>query len=72
MVVMGDPNVQWTRIWKEKYASNWQDNDLIRMSSIIKGSHIWNKAKVNRVLVQKNSFWEIRDVDLALFLEEKW
>lgn len=47
---------QWARIWKGKYASNWQDKYLIRMYGIIKGSHIWNKASGNRGLVQKNSF----------------
>ncbi len=38
----------------------------------IKGSYIWNKAWENRRLVQENSFWEIRDENLALFWEDKW
>ena len=38
----------------------------------IKGSPIWNKAWENRTLVQKNSFWEIRAGDIALFWEDKW
>ena len=42
------------------------------MSRNIKGSHIWNKAWENRGLVQENSFWEIREGDLALFWEDKW
>ena len=33
---------------------------------------MWNKAWENRGVVQKNSFWEIREGDLALFWEEKW
>ena len=51
-----DPKAQWASIWKEKYASTWQDNAHIRMFGIIKGSHIWNKAWENRGLVQKFSF----------------
>lgn len=67
-----DMKAQWAKILKEKNARTWKDNDLIRMSGIIKGSHIWNKAWVNRGLVQKNSFGEIRDGDLALFWDDKW
>jgi len=42
------------------------------MSGNIRGSSIWNKAWENRGLVQRNSFWEIREGDLALFWEDKW
>eukprot|EP00253_Pinus_taeda_P004208 PITA_04208 len=66
------PKAQWASIWKEKYTSTWEDNDHIRMSGIIKGSHIWNKSWKNRGLIQENSFWEIREGDLALFWEDKW
>ena len=48
-----DPKAQWARIWKGKYVSNWQDSDHIRMTGIIKGSYIWNKAWENRGSVQK-------------------
>lgn len=41
------------------------------MSGNLKGSHIWKRAWENRSLVQKNSFWEIRAEDLALFWEDK-
>lgn len=47
---------RWAIIWKEKYASSWQNNDHIRMDGNIKGSHIWNKAWENKGLVQENSF----------------
>ena len=67
-----DPKAQWASIWKEKYVSSWQSTDLIKMSENIKGSSIWNKAWENRGLVQKNSFLEIREGDLALFWEDKW
>jgi len=39
-----EPKAQWAKIQKEKYASLWHNNDLIRMSGIIKGSYIWNRA----------------------------
>jgi len=42
------------------------------MLESIKGSHIWNKAWENRGIVQKNSFWEIREGDISLFVEDKW
>jgi len=67
-----NPKTPWASIWKEKYATSWQTNDLIRMSGNIKGSHIWNKAWENRILIQENSFWEIRAGNHALFWEDKW
>eukprot|EP00253_Pinus_taeda_P030148 PITA_30148 len=67
-----EPKAHWARIWKEKYVSAWHTNDLIRMSGNIKGSYIWNRAWDNRSIVQKNSFWEIRAGDLAIFWEDKW
>eukprot|EP00253_Pinus_taeda_P008440 PITA_08440 len=67
-----DPKAQWAHIWKEKYASAWLSSDIIRMSGNMKGSPIWNKAWENRGVVQKNSFWEIKEGDLALFWEDKW
>eukprot|EP00253_Pinus_taeda_P005630 PITA_05630 len=67
-----DPRAQWESIWKEKYASSWHYSKLIRMSGNLKGSPIWNKAWENREVVQKNSFWEIRDGDQALFWKDKW
>eukprot|EP00253_Pinus_taeda_P024545 PITA_24545 len=67
-----DPEAQWVMIWKEKYASNWKNNDLIRMLGYRKGSHILNNAWDSRGLVQGNSFWEIRDGNLALFWEDRW
>ena len=67
-----EPKTQWARISKEKYASSWHTNDLIRVSGNLKGSHIWNRAWENRSLVQKNSFWEIRGGELAIFWEDKW
>jgi len=55
----------WAKLWKEKYAKNWREEDLIRMTGQIRGSHIWNNAWENRALVQNHSFWEIGNGNLA-------
>eukprot|EP00253_Pinus_taeda_P004744 PITA_04744 len=60
-----EPDAPWAQIWNKKYANNWQAKDHIRMSGIIKRSHIWNKAWNNRDIIQKNNFWEISAGDLA-------
>lgn len=73
MVEMAKGNTKTlAKLWKQKYAMDWQENDHIRMSGNIKGSHIWNKAWENRALVQKYSFWEIRNGNLAWFWEDNW
>jgi len=46
----------WAKLWKQKYAKDWQERDHIRMTGHIRGSHIWNNAWENRALVQKHSF----------------
>jgi len=46
----------WAKVWKQKYANNWQERGHIRMSGLIKVSHIWNKAWENRALVQEHNF----------------
>eukprot|EP00253_Pinus_taeda_P026951 PITA_26951 len=62
----------WAKLWKQKYANNWQEKDHIRMSGLIKGSHIWNLAWENRAIVQQHSVWEIRAGNLARFWEDNW
>ena len=62
----------WEKLWKKKYAKNWQERDYIKMSGHIKGSHIWNLALENRGIVQHHSFWEIRAGNLARFWEDNW
>lgn len=55
----------WAKLWKEKYTKNWQEKDHIRMSGHIKGSHIWNLALDNKIIVQQHSFWESQARNLA-------
>eukprot|EP00253_Pinus_taeda_P007691 PITA_07691 len=62
----------WAKLWKRNYAMNWQETTLIRMTGQVKGSQIWNRAWENRDLVQKHSFWEIRNGNLAWFWEDNW
>lgn len=38
----------WAKIWKHKYASEWQEENLIRMIGHDKGFAIWNRAWENR------------------------
>ena len=42
------------------------------MTGKVKGSTIWNRAWENRALVQNDSFWEIRNGNLAWFWEDNW
>ena len=42
------------------------------MTGHIRGSHIWNKVWENRDLVQKHTFWEIKNGNLAWFWEDNW
>eukprot|EP00253_Pinus_taeda_P016575 PITA_16575 len=60
------------KLWKQRYANNWQERDHIPMSGLIKGSYIWNLAWKNKAIVQKHSFWEIRAGNLARFWEDNW
>ena len=62
----------WAKLWKQKYANNWQERDHNWMFGNIKGSHIWNGAWENRAIIQKHGFWEIRDGNLAWFWEDNW
>lgn len=41
----------WAKLWKQKYAIDWQETDHIRMTGHIRGSQIWNKASENKALV---------------------
>lgn len=51
-----ESNNPWAKLWKQKYATNWQEKDHICMSGHIMGSHIWNKAWDNRTLIHNHSF----------------
>lgn len=42
------------------------------MSGTSKGSVIWNSAIQHRDIIQKHSFWEVKDGHTARFLEDPW
>lgn len=67
-----EPNLPWARHWKEKYTPECNNQDLIRPQEVLEGSPIWNLARRNRNIGQDHSFWEIRNGETALFLEDAW
>eukprot|EP00253_Pinus_taeda_P015484 PITA_15484 len=66
------PGTQWAQIWTAKYANNLPLEECIRMTEISKGSAIWNSALLNRDLIQKHSFWEVKNGCVACFWTDSW
>eukprot|EP00253_Pinus_taeda_P025774 PITA_25774 len=66
------PDTQWAQIWTAKYANNFPLEERVRMTEISKGSAIWNSALLNRDLVQKHSFWEVKSGCVAPFWTDSW
>eukprot|EP00253_Pinus_taeda_P002060 PITA_02060 len=66
------PNTQWAQIWTAKYANNLPLEERVRMTEISKGSSIWNSAITNKDLIQKHSFWEVKNGYLARFWTDSW
>eukprot|EP00253_Pinus_taeda_P017913 PITA_17913 len=66
------PSTQWAKIWTAKYANNLPLEERIRMSEISKGSTIWNSTILNRDLIQKHSFWEVKDGCTSRFWTDSW
>jgi hypothetical protein len=55
------PHLLWAKFWWKKYSMGLQQEELIRIDDHIQGSNIWNVAWCNHRLIQKNSFWEVRN-----------
>ena len=51
----------WDKLWHLKYAPQWKKRSLVRFEENLPGSSIWKTAQENRALVQKHSFWEVRN-----------
>jgi len=64
---LSTPNTSWATLWTVKYANNRPLEDLIRLLSTKKRSLIWNAARQHSTMIQKHSFWEIRDGTNAHF-----
>eukprot|EP00253_Pinus_taeda_P022211 PITA_22211 len=62
----------WAALWTAKYARNLPLEERIRMSEVSKGSVIWNSAIKHKDLIQKHSFWEVKDGRTARFWEDSW
>eukprot|EP00253_Pinus_taeda_P021290 PITA_21290 len=61
-------NDLWKTIWKEKYNMPETAVEILRWRETPKGSSIWDLARLNKDLVEKHTFWEIR----ANNPEESW
>ena len=55
----------WAKLWHLKYAPQWPKQSLICFGENLPGSSIWKTAQENRGLVQKHSFWEVRNGQMA-------
>ena len=60
----------WAKLWHLKCVPQWPHNSLVRFDEDIPGSTIWKTAQENRDLVQKHSFWEVRNGQMARFSSE--
>eukprot|EP00253_Pinus_taeda_P026720 PITA_26720 len=67
-----NPDKLWAKIWRAKYANNRPQEELIRFTPTDRGSLIWNAAKQHYQLIQKHSFWEIRNGCTARFWNDAW
>eukprot|EP00253_Pinus_taeda_P018718 PITA_18718 len=65
-------NDLWKIIWKEKYNMPDSAVEILRRKDTPRGSSVWDLACLNRDLVEKHSFWEIRGGEEANFWEDKW
>eukprot|EP00253_Pinus_taeda_P007787 PITA_07787 len=65
-------DTQWAQIWTAKYANNLPLEERVRMTEISKGSSIWNSAITIKDLIQKHSFWEVKNGCLARFWTDSW
>lgn len=62
----------WAKLWLRKYAPGWDKQNLVRFDENIKGSPIWKATSNQRSIIQKHSFWEIRNGNLASFFTDAW
>jgi hypothetical protein len=67
-----NPEKPWVKLWTAKYANNRPPEELIRFTPNVKGSLMWNAAKQNYQLIQKHSFWEVRNGRTTRFWTDAW
>lgn len=69
---LSTPHTPWATLWTTKYANNRPPDKLIRLLPTENGSLIWNAARQHNKMIQKHSFWEIRDGNNAYFWVDSW
>eukprot|EP00253_Pinus_taeda_P015607 PITA_15607 len=69
---LSSPGKPWAIIWTAKYANNRPQEELIRYIPNIQGSLIWNAARQHFQLIQRHSFWEVRNGRNARFWTDAW
>jgi hypothetical protein len=62
----------WVNLWKENYAPNTRDYDIILFRGIREGLAIWNQVWCNKSWIQTYIFWEVRNGRTTRFWEEAW
>jgi len=46
--------------------------EIVRIRETPKGSTIWNLASLNKDIITRHAFWEIRNGSSTKFWEEAW
>ena len=64
-------NYMWKIIWKEKYNLPESTVEILKRKDTPRESSVWDLTRLNRDLVEKHSFWEIRGGEEANFWEDK-
>jgi hypothetical protein len=67
-----NPEKPWVKLWTAKYANNRPPEELIRFTPNVKGSLMWNATKQHYQLIQKHSFWEVRNGRTTRFWTDAW
>lgn len=59
-------------IWTKKYNMPAKPEEILRIRDTPKGSTIWNLTNVNKEIIARHAFWEIRDGSSVRIWEEAW
>jgi len=62
----------WEKLWRAKYAPQWECQALCRFEDQVPGSGIWTAVSANRKLVTDHCFWEVRNGEQAKFWKDAW
>eukprot|EP00253_Pinus_taeda_P034939 PITA_34939 len=69
---LGGGNDLWKTIWRAKYSMLESTVEILKKKNTPRGSLVWDLARLNRDLVEQNTFWEIRSGEEAHLWEDKW